>query len=608
MKIRRKKPRVSSQISNVGWLMATTAMFHFCSYVPAWAVEAKSKEKDVTEPDPFGKGMAPSQDVSRDRGQLAQSREKWRALHAMLDSPQQQATKQKMVARLGDDAQQTVNFDIPPQFLASALKLFSEQADLQFAYTTEELEGVQASGVSGAHTPEAALRLLLDGTGMSYRVTGDSTITVEKVGGSSNALMQGGLLSQSSSGSGGVSEARVPTEAKEKVGQKPIRVPEVVVKDVVERDEGYKADMATGSTRTALPIDETPSSIGVVTQDIIRDTLSLRQNDALENVSGVSRNNTRLGRGEGFNIRGFEVGSFDGSFNALRSNGLPIDSAFALDSALIDRYEIIKGPASIVGGASSPGGVVNRITKKPQNTNFATSQFQAGSYNLYRGVVDANGVLPQNPDVRGRIIFAVEDGGNFVDQVDVRQYTVAPSLEMSLFGGAGTLLFTGHYQHFNGSSYVGFPLLDNGKVPDIPRTRNIGGGTDNGASLTYEGQNYELHYNHEFVNNLKLSMKGKYSRSDVSDKILYSYVYGGGGLPLNGDTYIYSGLRKNEFETYAGEAFLSKEFEALGQQHEVLLGVDHRDMTLRFFAGLYISGADNIFNPPTTFKRPRVTF
>ena len=364
--------------------------------------------------------------------------------------------------------------------------------------------------------------------------------------------------------------------------------------------DGYKADETTGVTRTALPITETPSSIGVVTRDIIKDTFSLRQQDAFEHVSGVSRSNTRILRDEGFNIRGFQIGGFSG----MRQNGLPIEGNFSPEVALVERYEIIKGPASIVGGASSPGGFVNRITKRPENRNFATSQFQAGSFGLYRGVADANGVLPENNNVRGRLIFAVEEGGNYVDEVDVRQYTVAPSLQMDLFNGAGTLFLTGHYQKFDGSSTPGFPILPTGKAPDIPRTRNFGGGSATGAETTFEGQNIEAHYVHEFINNLTLTMRGKYSHSDSLDKNIYGW-----GLYQDGDSYysyMYGSLRLNDNETYAGEVFLSKEFEVLGQNHEVLLGVDHRDMRQDFRVGYQYIGTDNIFDPAHELHLPAI--
>ena len=493
---------------------------------------------------------------------------------------------------------------IPAGELQRALLALSQQGHVQLLYPSALVAGLRTEGLDGSYTSEEALQRLLQGTGLRYRFSDVNVVTLYKPeakdepnGGSAPTQSQESEPAQSQESEPPVIEAE-PIVVEDVKKQSKVFLPPV---------DGYKADETTGVTRTALPVTETPSSIGVVTRDIIKDTFSLRQSDAFEHVSGVSRNNTRIGRGEGFNIRGFEVGNFSGfRFGALRQNGLAADSIWGMDPALVERYEIIKGPASIAGGSSTPGGVVNRITKTPQDTNFATSQFQAGSFGLYRGVFDANGVMPQNNDVRGRFILAVEEGGNFVDDIDVRQYTIGPSIEMDLFGGAGTLLLTGTFQRFHGSSYPGFPFLENGKVPDIPRTRNFGGGTPNGAETTFDGQNYEAHYVHQFVNNLTLSMKSKYSQSDASEAAIYANT--SGGIPLSGDTLIRGALRRNEHETYAGEVFLSKEFEAFKQKHEVLLGVDHRDQTMDFVVGytddLGEGVTDNIFDPRNNFHLP----
>lgn len=500
----------------------------------------------------------------------------------------------KLVADQDRPIATTQSFDISEGNLAEALKAYARQVEWQLLYPSDLVAGLQTPGVHGTHSNQEALRRLLTDTGVTYRFSDANTVALyaqdaERAVGAAAAV---GVAAAAT-------ESEIPV-----VSVEPIEVTDTITRPKVFLPpvDGYKADQATGLTRSALPISETPSSIGVVTRDAIRDTLSRSQNDAFEQTSGISRGNLAFGRSESFNIRGFNMGGANNA-SSIRQNGLAADSLFSLDRALIERYEIIKGPASVTGGASSPGGLVNRVTKTPQDDNFAMSEFQAGSFSLLRGVVDANGVLPQNKNLRGRLIFAVEDGGNFVDEVDVRQYTVAPSLEMSLFGGAGTLLLTGHFQKFEGSSHIGFPLMENGKVPDIPRSRNFGGGSRNGANTNFEGQNYELHYNHDFIDNLTLSVRGKYSKSDLTDKTIYGYNYGG-SIPSSGLSYVYSGLRKIDVETYAGEVFLGKEFEALGQKHEVLVGTDFRHQKDDFLLGYAYLGTDNIFNPANTFQAP----
>jgi len=485
-------------------------------------------------------------------------------------------------------------FDIPAGDLESALITFSRQTGIQSLYPSELVAGRRTSGVQGDYTPEEALQGILAGAGLQYQFSDAKTVVLHPVSRSE--------------------DMSPPDPAMSQAENKPVKVPEVVVKEKKERPtwttpvDGYKADHASTVTRSTMSIDETPTSIGVVTRDIIRDTFARSQADAFESVSGIARGTSRVGRGEEIHIRGFQTNNILGSFNGVKANGLPTDGVFAPDWGIVERYEIVKGPASIIGGAATPGGVINRITKTPRRENFATSEFQAGSYGFLRGLVDANGVLPAHEDVRGRLVFAVEEGGHFVDNTPVRQYSVAPSVELDLFKNAGKLLLVGTFQDFNGASYPGWPLSSDGTMLNVPRTRNFGGGAPNGARTQYTGYNGELHYDHKFIQDIKLSVKGKYSNSTVSDKILYGYSFG--GVPRNGDSPVLSKLWFSRFDTYAGEFSLGKEFEVFGRKHEILAGADHRHMTQNTFNGyayLPVGSApilDNVFNPRNAFQAP----
>lgn len=535
-----------------------------------WKPTPREPEQDL---DPFGKRTDQRTRGRSDwKGDLA--RNQMPALRVAANEEPQGGSKQR--------------FDIPAGDLESALIEFSRHTGIQSLYPSDVVAGRRTQGLQGDYTAEEALQGILAGTGLQAIFSNPRAVTLQL------ADKQGAISPQD------LSEDQLEK-------QKPVKVPEVVVKDVRERPtwttpvDGYKADHASTVTRSTLSIDETPTSIGVVTRDIIRDTFSRTQSDAFEAVSGMSRSNTRLGRAEGINIRGFEVCSFTGGFNGMKVNGLPTDCVFAPDWGIVERYEVVKGPTSIVGGAANPGGVVNRITKTPQRHNFTTTEFQAGSYGLLRGMIDANGVLPINDNIRGRLVFAVEDGGNFVDNSPVRQYTVAPSVEFNLFKGAGKLLVLGTYQKFDGASYPGWPLTSDGNMLNVPRTRNFGGGAAVGAHTNFTGYNGELHYDHQFIHGIKLSAKGKYSQSNLTDNVVYSYTPG--GILPSGDSYLNNGLRQNRFDTYAGELFLSKDFSLFGQRQEILVGADHRNMTQKFLIGYtYLPEGgtpilDNVFNP-----------
>ncbi len=73
-----------------------------------------------------------------------------------------------------------IAFSIPAQSLTSALTAFAEASGLRFAYDASLTRGAESPGLRGRMSATAALRALLSGTGLTYRFTGNKTITIEK--------------------------------------------------------------------------------------------------------------------------------------------------------------------------------------------------------------------------------------------------------------------------------------------------------------------------------------------------------------------------------------------------------------------------------------------
>jgi outer membrane receptor protein involved in Fe transport len=131
---------------------------------------------------------------------------------------------------------------------------------------------------------------------------------------------------------------------------------------VMAQQESYKVShQATTATKTDTPIMETPFSIQVVPQQVLKDQQTTRLDHALNNVSGVFANQS-LSLFESFTIRGFET------FDYYRE-GTRFQSALTQtgrrEMANLERIEVLKGPASILYGRIQPGGMINLVTKKP---------------------------------------------------------------------------------------------------------------------------------------------------------------------------------------------------------------------------------------------------
>ena len=69
-----------------------------------------------------------------------------------------------------------VTLNIPAQSLASALNEFGKQANLQILYSPDQVQGIKSHSVSGSLEPVKALEALLQGSGVSYQLNGDTVI------------------------------------------------------------------------------------------------------------------------------------------------------------------------------------------------------------------------------------------------------------------------------------------------------------------------------------------------------------------------------------------------------------------------------------------------
>ncbi|WP_241172656.1 TonB-dependent siderophore receptor [Burkholderia gladioli] len=105
-----------------------------------------------------------------------------------------------------------------------------------------------------------------------------------------------------------------------------------------------------------------PQAVAVVSSTVIEDQHARSLDDVLSNVSGIVQTNTLGGTRDAFIKRGFGNND-DGSIlvDGMRS---PVLHNYL---AAIDRVEVLKGPTSLLYGVQEPGGVINLITRKPED-------------------------------------------------------------------------------------------------------------------------------------------------------------------------------------------------------------------------------------------------
>jgi len=177
-----------------------------------------------------------------------------------------------------------------------------------------------------------------------------------------------------------------------------------------------------------LPIRnlENPQVYTVIPKELLREQVVTNYKSAFKNVPGVIATTAPNG-GNYIRIRGFYAGGY------LR-NGMAAQQYIGLDPVNIESIEVLKGPSGTLFGSSliSFGGLVNRVTKKPQEEAKAEISYTAGSFGLSRLTADVNAPLNREKTVLLRVNAATSQEHSFQDYGFERSIAVAPSILYSV--------------------------------------------------------------------------------------------------------------------------------------------------------------------------------
>ncbi|MBE9168793.1 TonB-dependent siderophore receptor [Pleurocapsales cyanobacterium LEGE 06147] len=232
-----------------------------------------------------------------------------------------------------------------------------------------------------------------------------------------------------------------------------------------EGEASYFVPDATTATKTDTPLRDIPQSIQVIPEQVWRDRRVIRVGDVLQNVSGAHDRGGYQGFSENFEIRGFPANTF--------RDGIRVDGYISyLETANLERIEVLKGPASVLFGDAEPGGLVNLVSKRPLENPFYSVEANIGSYGTYRGTLDFSGPLDPNRTALYRFISFYENAGSFRDFVTNERLFLAPTLTFALTPRTAlTLDLT--WTDETRTADDGIPAIGN-RPANLPRNRFLG--------------------------------------------------------------------------------------------------------------------------------------
>lgn len=445
-------------------------------------------------------------------------------------------------------------FHIAPQPLDNVLDQFIAATDWQVGYPAALAQGKTSSGINGNYTPRQALTKLLTGTGLSYRVSGNNTVTLEKAAANPLVPVANPKVTEPTS------ETTLEKVTVEADSTNPYDDPAWTTDP---KNTDYNRPNATTATKTDTPIMETPVNIQVVPQQVMKDQQTTRIEQALQNTSGVYKQQAESA--ETFNIRGFQT--FEYYRDGVR-NQSALTQAGDRETANLERIEVLKGPAAILFGRLQPGGMVNLVTKKPLEQFYHSLQQQFGSFSQFRTTLDTTGPITKDNELFYRFNLAYEDKGSFREFVNNDRIFIAPVIKWNI-SDRTQATFEMEYKHANETTDFGIPAKGNRPV-NIPRERNLG---EPFAFSKSDDVLLAFNWSHAFNDQWKIQHKFNANFTHEDDDV----VIGSDGVASNSNLFprFYAGFRDNKTQTYSNNLDLTGHFDTFGLKHTVLFGGDY---------------------------------
>lgn len=240
-------------------------------------------------------------------------------------------------------------------------------------------------------------------------------------------------------------------------------LPELSVTADSEREEDNpRIKEVSTATRTSTPVRYVPQAIDTVKTANVLDYGSDSLGKALEGIPNVSSGaDTRF---DSVRIRGFEAS------NDFYLDGIRDDSQYTRDLHNIERVEVLKGPAAVLYGRGSQGGIVNRVSKAPERGRRSSIQAQGGSEDLRSLYADLSADPSDNISLR--LNMGNQDNNSFRDGIDGNRQLFAPSMSWQLSPDLDWLVQY-EYSRYNRTPDRGIPGV-NGRPADVSRSTTYG--------------------------------------------------------------------------------------------------------------------------------------
>ncbi|WP_375374113.1 TonB-dependent siderophore receptor [Ensifer sp. ENS12] len=376
--------------------------------------------------------------------------------------------------------------------------------------------------------------------------------------------------------------------------------------------EGYVAKATTTGSKSATPINEIPQSVSVIGRDELDDRGVVNKIDeALRYTPGVMA--------EPFGVDPdtdwFYVRGFDATQTGVFLDGLNLFSygfgGFQIDPFMLERVEVLKGPASVLYGGANPGGIVSLISKRP--SDGSSTYVETGINNNGNAFLGIDVNRPLDDAINYRVTGKVSGGNNYTDHSEDMRGFILPQItyqpddatSLTVYG-----LLQGLDQVHTGGGFL--PYV--GTVVDAPfgkidRKAFFGEPAIDTGTYVQQMLGYEI--KHEFDSGWQFSQNLRYGHLYKHENGPYTYGYYDPSLPFpvsptpaTPDNLLYRlGFEAtSKVDTFGVDNRLEGEFETGALDHTLLVGLDYKlfrlDHVQASSAATPISATDPVYGAP----------
>ncbi len=284
------------------------------------------------------------------------------------------------------------------------------------------------------------------------------------------------------------------------------------------------AKRSATATKTDTPIEKTPQSISVVTNEEMQMHQFQSVKEALGYTPGVTVNSRGASNTYDFVIiRGFSsVGLNQNNYlDGLKLQGDFYNDA-VVDPYMLERVEVMRGPTSVLYGKSNPGGIVSMVSKRPTTEPLKEVQFKMGTDNLFQTGFDFSDALDEDGVFSYRLTGGARSNNEQQQNAEQQRYAIAPSFSWRP-DDKTNFTFLSYFQNEPETGYYGW-LPKEGTVQPLPNGGHLPTSFNEGATNNTYSRNQKMvgySFEHGFNDTFTVRQNLRFSEMKVAQKSAY---------------------------------------------------------------------------------------